>query len=429
MQASSSRPSNSRRVAADILRRWLQEGSFPDRCFGADTPDAAFLMDVVYGVVRQRRTLEWFVSRCAGRRPDIDVLPYVLIGAYQVMLMRVPDHAAVYETVEALRAAGLGHASGFVNAVLRALLRKKDALLGELAQQPPGVRWSHPDVLLTRWQHQLSDPEIEALCTWNNRVPDTCLHPNTLVSGLDAFRARLRDAGIAAEPHPAKPDTFLVLPHGHAVRQIPGYGAGSFSVQDPATMLSVDLMDARPGERVLDACAAPGGKTILLAQAMHDSGEIVAADLHADRVALLRDSVARMRLSSVRIVQADAATFVGSGADWCAGGFDRILLDVPCTNTGVLRRRPDARWRFSLQRLQRLVGRQRMLLESVWPLLRVGGRLVYSTCSLEPEENEDQITSWLQQHSDAREVGSVRAVPPRCGTDGAFAAAVDKVKE
>jgi 16S rRNA (cytosine967-C5)-methyltransferase len=232
----------------------------------------------------------------------------------------------------------------------------------------------------------------------------------------------LKEAGIEAKPHAADPQRFLVLPRGCAVPALPGYGEGRFMVQDPATCLAVDLLDLQPGHNVLDACAAPGGKAVLAAERIGPTGRLVAMDLHEDRIALLRRNLERTGHPEVEIVRGNAARMPESAPE--SGPFDRILLDVPCTNTGVLRRRPDARWRFNPARLSALAGTQRRMLASVALRLAPRGVLVYSTCSLEKEENEDAVQSLLDSQPGFEFWAERRSIPPLAGMDGAYAAAI-----
>ena len=415
---------NARAVAARLVGRWLRAGHFPDRLLEQDVAARPFVMEVVFGVARRKRSLEWIVARCAAKPPDDQVLPYLLVGLYQILFMdQVAQYAAVNETVEALKAAHRTSAAGYVNGILRRAIRERAPLRRELESQPLGVRESHPDLLVERWASQFGETRAEGLCRWNNTRPPITLRPNRRLNSVGEYASLLKASGVEAVPHPFAPDEFVDLPHGVRVTELPGYAEGRFSVQDPATSASVRLLDPQPGERVLDACAAPGGKTMMMAERMNDSGEIVAADSQTDRLAVLRENLQRMAIRSATIVQADAARPDFAGV---ADGrpFDRILLDVPCTNTGVLRRRPDARWRFSEARLTEATRTQSALLDVVAGLLKPGGRLVYSTCSLEPEENERLVEAWLAAHPRFKLLDSRRLFPPETQTDGAYAAAV-----
>lgn len=416
---------NSRFVCADILCRWLESEQFPDRQMAAVTADRAFVTEVVYGVVRRKLTLEHIIRRYVERRPDPFVLAALFTGVYQLCFMdQVEEYAVLHQTVEAVKtrfrrdAAG---AAGLVNAVLRNVQRERDALLKNLERQPDDIRLSHPPVLLRRWNKQFGERDTRRLCEWNNEPAETIVRVEPLHTDPDAFMEALQQAGIKVQPHPfASTDTFLVLPRGIAVPQVPGYAEGWFAVQDPATSLSVDLLDPQPGEEVLDACAAPGGKSMMIAGRMQGRGRLTAMDLHDDRMEVLHQTVARMRPPKTEIVQGDAAR----GFPQRDRLFDAILLDVPCTNTGVLRRRVDARWRFHRDRLERVKKEQRRILDAMARHVKPGGRMVYSTCSLEVEENEEQVGRWVREHPDFRFVKAKRLFPPKSGTDGAYAALI-----
>lgn len=423
----------SRRTAIRVLSRWLSSQDFPDRII-PDCPDRGFVMDIVYGTVRQRRALDWLLARHVDKMPTGETLAAILAGAYQLFYMPgVPDYAAVDATVQAAKQASK-RSAGFVNGVLRNLLRNRETLTAELARQPLAVRLSHPDALVARWVEQFGEAETAALCEWNNRPAETiiALLPHC---GIDAaaWIARLSACPgcetLAALPHPAAPDTAVTIPHGSPrLETLPGFTEGWFVVQDPATRAAVDLLDVRPGQRILDACAAPGGKTLQIASRLlagapgvTPAGELVAMDVHKDRLVFLHENLARVGMGWVRAVPGDAARLTPAAA---GGLFDRILLDVPCSNTGVIRRRPDARWRFNAHRLQTLVHDQRAILANALTLLAPGGILVYSTCSLEPEENLRQIERLCLASSGLRLIATVARHPVHHGTDGAFAAAL-----
>lgn len=428
----------SRREAIFILSRWLETSDFPDRLL-TNSPDRGFIMDLVYGTVRWRRALEWALQQLVKQAPEGETRAALLAGAYQVLFMEdVPAYAAVHATVAAAKIASPRSAS-FVNGVLRSLGRKREELLAALAQQPVGVRLSHPDVLLTRWHARYGAEETEALCRWNNTPAQTVIAMlpgmtvgqsagktvGQLAGGAvgqpDSPTAQPADcptAGLA--PHPAAPDTCFTVPHGMRVEAVPGYREGMFVVQDPATLAAVELLDVKPGMTVLDACAAPGGKTAQIAARLRGKGRLIAMDKHADRIAMLCSTLARTHQGWVEVVEGDAAAPVAEGVI----RFDRILLDVPCSNTGVLRRRPDARWRFAERRQQKLCAAQQAMLANMLQRLAPGGRLVYSTCSLEPEENLRQVEQALAGEPHARLAATVERLPTRDGTDGAFAAAI-----
>lgn len=410
----------SRRYAARVVTRWLDTEDFPDRLLlSGRVPDRGFTMDLVYGTVRWSRQLQHVLAEYVREPPPPRLQAYALIGLYQLLKMEdVPDHAAIHATLEAVKKDGGKKRVGFLNAVLRRVQRERDAILSALAAAPLGIRESHPDVLIRRWEAVHGEEMTRALCQWNNRPATVCL---TLLPGRTtaaAFLAAAEAAGMTLTPHPAAPGSVFQMPHGTRVPDVPGFAEGWFTVQDPATLIAVDLLDLQPGQLVLDACAAPGGKAMQISARLGETGRLVALDLHEDRMARLRENLARIGAKAdIRCGDLCAMT-----PDALGGRADRILLDVPCSNTGVLRRRPDARWRFTAPRLAALVPTQLALLDHAVSLLAPGGKLVYSTCSLEPEENELQIASIQARHPQLRVERTVQHLPPRDETDGAFAA-------
>jgi len=396
---------SSRREAIFVITRWLATQDFPDRLI-PDVPDRAFITDLVYTTVRRRRTLEWALGRFLKKMPKGETEAALLVGACQLLFMPdVADYAAVNETVEAAKLADRQTAS-LVNGVLRNLQRGRDALLADLAKQPVGIRTSHPDALVTRWLGRFGDAETLALCEWDNTPAETFL----------------------AYP-PGAPEPFVAMPRGKRVEDMPGFADGAFIVQDPATATCVDLLAVKPGLKVLDACAAPGGKTVQLAWRMGPpaSGNhvLVALDLHEDRLATVRANLERTRQTWVTVRQGDITDNPKAALE-PFGLFDRILIDAPCSNSGVLRRRPDARWRWTTKRMKSLAATQALMLENALALLAPGGRLVYSTCSLEPEENRQQITALRQAHPDLACIGVEERIPTRSHTDGSFACAFER---
>ncbi|MCK5850149.1 MAG: 16S rRNA (cytosine(967)-C(5))-methyltransferase RsmB [Kiritimatiellae bacterium] len=408
---------NSRAVAASIISEWLDTADFPDRLIEDIVDDRAFVMEMVYGVIRNYRTLEWMVTCCSDRRPDCETMALVLVGLYQIFILDdVAEYAAVNETVNAASQCSERKAGGFVNAVLRRSLREKEDILKRLSAQELGIRESHPSVLVDRWKSEFGDERTVALCRWNNSRPMVTIHPNSMQTTVSQYLKLLQAEGIDAKCCEGAEDEFLVLPRGVRVNSLPGFSDGMFSVHDPSTAVAVNLLDLHGGESVLDACAAPGGKTILMAQKMKGSGTITAMDLYEDRLVRLHDNVKRMKLSNVDVIQGNTARHIPGGP------YDRILLDVPCTNTGVLRKRPDARWRFSLKRLQEITTLQQRILDHAASVLHSDGKMVYSTCSLEPEECAKLIESWLETRTDMTLVESVFSFPTDTKMDGGYAA-------
>jgi 16S rRNA (cytosine967-C5)-methyltransferase len=334
----------------------------------------------------------------------------------------VEEFAAVHETVEAVKSRrhkDAIRAAGMINAVLRNIQEEKAAILQNLKKQSDEIRLSHPESLINRWVKQYGERDTLQLCEWNNQPAETILRVEPARIAPDEFIKALEVAKIYAEPHPfPSAETFLILPRGVAVPKVPGYKEGWFTVQDPATSVSVELLDPRPGESVLDACAAPGGKTAMMAGMMEGKGELIAMDVHDDRLDTLQDTIQRTGWDFVKILKGDAA----KGFPEKTKQFDAILLDVPCLNTGVLRRRVDARWRFTRDRIEMIKKTQRQILNAMSKHVKPGGRMVYSTCSLEVEENEEMVSRWAREHGEFRLVKAKRLFPPKSGTDGAYAA-------
>ncbi len=408
-------------MAARITARWLRAGEFPDRQLAAVTQDRAFLTEVTYGIARWRGLLDWVIEQVASRPPDGAVLPFLYVGLYQLLLMdHVAPYAAVNETVNALKQdRKAARAAGFVNGLLRRVTREGTSLRAAIEAQPLHVRESHPRLLVDRWSQRFGEERTAALCRWNNTRPHVVVHPyagRTTVAALsELFRAR----GIHASSHSAAPEAFLSVAHGVAVHEFPGYEDALFSVQDPSTYRAVEVLDPRPGETVLDACAAPGGKTVMIAERMAGRGRLVAADKSAGRMPRLRANLERMGLGWVEAVQVDL-TSPRFGVD-VAGAFDRILLDAPCTNSGVLRRRPDARWRFGITALKDAASLQSRMLACAASLLKPGGVLVYSTCSLEPEEGHDPAAELVENRPELAIEEYWTNVPPDGDMDGGSA--------
>lgn len=416
---------NSRQVAAEIISEWLADGRFPDRQLAKVQENHAFILEVVNGVVRNRAIFEWLGQKWIRNAPVEYVLAVLYVGLYQLLFMEVEPYAALNETVEAAKIPPGGPgAAKMVNAVLRRAQREREAVLSDLEKQPAHVRLSHPKLLLDRWIKQYGEADAMKLAEWNNLPPSTTLRIEQSAVDAAEFIDRLRAADIEPLLHPfSDREIFLVLPRGVAVKKVPGYDEGWFTIQDPATSISVDLLAPRPGEVVLDACAAPGGKTAMMAGRMKGRGELVAMDLHEDRIAVLRENQKRMKLDGLEIVQGDARDPKAVLGD---RQFNAVLVDVPCLNTGVLRRRADARWRIDPERIETITQLQFEILSACAELLKPRGRIVYSTCSLETEENEDLVARWMSAHPEFRLIKTSKCFPPESETDGAFAALLQR---
>ena len=414
---------DSRLAAATVVARWLKTGEFPERLIADNVRDHAFVTDLVLTAVRRKRSLERALDRFVRKNPGPDVRAALLVGACQLLFMPdVADHAAISATVEAVRHLSR-HRTGFANAVLRGVQRERDAILAELSAAPLPVRESHSDELVARWTAAFGAEEAARICAIDNLPAGTTLTvlPFTDTAKAEALVERLRNAGVTARVHPLEPSA-IVLGHGVRVRDIPGFDEGGFAIQDAAPLTALRMLAPQPGETILDACAAPGGKTLQIAASVGETGRVIAADLHEDRLAPLRENIARCRFSDrVAVAVCDAANPAALAALLPDGRHpDAVLVDVPCSNTGVLRRRADARWRFSEKRLKALHDTQLAILEGVATLRPE--RIVYSTCSLEKEEDEDVVSEFLSKNGDYRLERSERLLPDDSPRDGAYAA-------
>ena len=388
---------NSRRTAAFAVCRWRTTHEFTNELLPADCPDRAFVQDLVYTVVRRYRALRVVLGELMKKWPKGELEALVLVGAAQILYMPdVPDFAAVNETVAAAKASGRDkRLDRVVNGVLRNLLRRRAELEAKLAAASLAERESYPTALVKRWVARYGEEKAEALAKWHNQPAETWL----------AF----------------KNGRFEKLPHGRKVTEVEGFAEGAFIVQDPATAGAVELLDVAPEQSVLDFCAAPGGKTAQIAWRLAGTGRLVAQEVNPRRLARLKENLARLRLSSVEAMQT-----IPQSPNPTIPQFDRVLVDAPCSNTGVLRRRPDARWRWNADHLKQLVALQAQILDAAAPFVAPGGRLVYSTCSNEPEENGEQVAAFLARHPDFAEVARRESLPFETDHDGAFACALER---
>ncbi len=405
-------PANPRHACIRALLEWEKGKHFSDEILHTTLDrerfvplDRAFLMETFFGVLRNLSSLDFMVSRLRDGAIDGETRALLRLGLYQIFRMRTAAHAAVNETVNLA-----GRSRGLVNAILRRALREKDALVAAVESAGPTIATSHPDFLLARWSATFGPDATRQLCAWNNQPADVHVRAN----GLRVTPGELLRSVPDAELSPAHPLAIKV-------KQLPfsWIAHGLCYVQDPSTLLACDLLAPLPGDFVLDACAAPGGKTTYLAQLMHNQGRIIACDLYESRVARLRENLSRLGVSIAQAIQHDC---MQAGPPLAPASFDRILVDAPCSNTGVIRRRVDVRWRLTEEDFMRMPAQQLALLKRTATLLKPGGALVYSTCSLEPEENDGLVEQALAVIPGLRFVESRRLLPFIDAVDGAFAA-------
>jgi 16S rRNA (cytosine967-C5)-methyltransferase len=360
-------------------------------------PDQSLAKAIAYGTVRERRLLEWFASRLLQKplKDEAELQALLLCGLYQLRSMRVPAHAAVGETVGAAEKLGKPWAKGLLNAVLRRYQRERDALEAA-APIKAAERLSYPDWLADRLRSDWPEQWREVLAAGNEPGPLT-LRVNRRRIDRDGYLRELAAAGLEALPIVAAEDAVHLV-EALPVERIPGFIEGRVSVQDAAAQLAADLLLAQPGQRVLDACAAPGGKTAHLLERVDDL-DLLALDVDAQRLARVRENLDRLGLRA-ELRAADAAD---TAAWWDGRAFDRILLDAPCSGTGVIRRHPDIKWLRRESDIPRMNGLQRRLLDTLWPTLAADGVLLYATCSILRAEGEAVIRAFLDTHADARE--------------------------
>ena len=432
-QNDTARISPGRRVAATVLRRVEREGAYADRALaaeatraGLDPRERAFATQLAYGAVQRRRTLDHVIAELAGRpveQLDPTILDALRLGVLQLLFLDgVAPHAAVDQSVELAKAAG-GPGFKLVNAVLRRAGREGPTLLGAVDDTTAcgaALRHSVPDWLAELWWEALGADDARALLATVNEPAESALRVNTLVADPDAVRAELAERGIATRPAPAAlegtplPDALL-LDAQMDLTNDPLWEQGALVAQSRAAMSAARLLDPPPGSRVLDLCAAPGGKATHLAALVGPNGEVVAVERNPRRADALGRTVKRLRAGQiVRVETADAAEPRADGL------FDAVLVDPPCSGLGTLQGRPDLRWRANPEAIEELADLQLRILAAGAHALKPGGALVYSTCTISPRENEQVVERFLADESRLTLERQQAVLPHRDGTDGFF---------
>ena len=387
-------------LAAVLSGKASLNSSLPKQLDKVEARDRGLTQDLAFGTARWQPRLSALAERLLQKpfkAADADVEALMLVGLYQLLYSRVPAHAAIGETVGCADKLKKPWAKGLLNAVLRRAQREGVELLAEL-ERDPVVRTAHP-----RWlQKSLKafwPEQWEAICAANNAHPPMILRVNRRHNSRDAYLQLLSAAGVAATPCTFSGDG-IVLDAACDVRDLPGFAEGWISVQDEAAQLAAELLDLAPGQRVLDACCAPGGKTCHLLEAQADLKAVVAVDLEAKRLVRVRENLDRLGLDA-QLIAADGRD---TAAWWDGQPFQRILLDAPCSATGVIRRHPDIKLTRQPDDIAALATLQGELLDALWPTLQVGGILLYATCSTLPTENTEVIAAFLARTSGAREL-------------------------
>lgn len=445
-------PTNARELAFVVLDESKRSSTFVTQLLEEALRDASLAprerpvaMELVYGIVRRQATLNALIEPHVTRpRHKIEGALWTLLqlGAYQLVFMdSVPPHAAVNETVETARRFGKPRWTGFINGVLRSVDRD---LTGEFTaaaaadaiplsegryprcrrpvfpdpdDDPAGYfarAFSFPVWLAERWRERFDLAELARMGFWFNAPAKICLRVNLLRTSRGELLTAMHEAGVQARPSHLPEAVWLESPA--RIDELPGYEKGWFSVQDPSAMHAARLLSPGPGAMVLDMCAGPGTKTTQLAELMRNEGRIFATDIHSERLARVEENARRLGITIINplLIRPD-------GSDTPAGPFDAVLVDVPCSNTGVLGKRPDARWRIRPTDLEELPALQKRLLLTACDRLKPGGRVVYSTCSIEPEENADVVRAVLAERPALELNESIEHVPGR-PADGAYQA-------
>ncbi len=415
-----------RAISLDILVRLEGTDRHPDdllsdsfkRYRHLTSLDRAFLTELTYGVLRWRGFLDWVIERFSNlpfQKIELEVLNALRLGLYQIFfLTKTPVSAAVNESVELVKKRRGKGGGAFVNAILRSVLREKEKIAYPDRDQNPAlhlaVLQSHPLWLVERWMEEMGTEETRRICALNNQIPVLTLRTNTLKIGRAELIKKLEEKGLNPVPTFFS-DEGIILREAPPVSELPFLKEGLFAIQDEASQLVTAVLDPKPGERVLDACAGPGGKTTHIAQKMENRGEICALDLRREKLRMVEEGCHRLGATIVNVSVADATAPlpVPQGTK-----FDRILADVPCSGFGTLRRNPDLKWRRKREDLERLSQLQFAMLKNLSRYVEEGGILVYSTCTVFREENEEVVERFLAEFPSFRLDPLDEVLPERC---------------
>jgi 16S rRNA (cytosine967-C5)-methyltransferase len=450
------RPKNAREVALDVLVKVEKEKSYSNLELNEalnqaqlQRNDAGLVTEIVYGTIQRKLTLDWILDRFLKQgvgKVELWVRNLLRLSLYQIWyLERIPERAAINEAVEIAKRRGHQGISGMVNGVLRNIVRQKSDIQFPSTDDPAkriALEHSHPEWMVKRWITMFGEQTAEEICLQNNQPPNISLRVNSLRMSRDRLlEAMMRDE-MEVEPSNVSPMGILVRSGGN-IGQTRWFKEGFCTIQDESSMLVSQLLSPNAGSRVLDCCAAPGGKTTHLAELMQNEGTIMAADIHPHKIELIRQNKERLGVDIIRTIQADARELDKAFND--DESFDFILLDAPCSGLGVIRRKPDIKWSKSASDIDEITSLQKAILHSAATLLKPKGVLVYSTCTIEPSENEQMIADFLIQHpqfsldpeadsllasnvvhQSKLENGMYRILPSLFGSDGFFMARLVK---
>lgn len=424
---------NLRSIAAKAIGQVLDQGQslstiLPALQKNISDKDRGLLQELCFGTLRVLPQLEWCIQQLmakpmTGKQRPLHYL--LMVGLYQLLYTRIPPHAVLAETVEGAVALKRPQLKGLINGVLRQFQRQQEELLARVANNDS--RYLHPSWLLKRIK--LAYPtQWEQIVDANNQKPPMWLRVNRLHHTREDYLQLMQQAGIAAEPHQDYRDAVRLL-SPCPVTDLPGFADGWVTVQDASAQGCVDLLDPQDGEQILDLCAAPGGKTTHILEAA-PKAHVLAVDIDEQRLSRVKENLQRLR-QHADVRQGDGRT----PQEWCGDKqFDRILLDAPCSATGVIRRHPDIKWLRRDSDIAELAALQGEILEAIWPRLKSGGVMVYATCSILPQENSEQIAAFLQHHADAKlvETGDLQSpgkqnLPHPEDGDGFFYAKLIKI--
>ncbi|GAW91423.1 16S rRNA (cytosine(967)-C(5))-methyltransferase RsmB [Calderihabitans maritimus] len=397
-----------RQLALGVLYEIEEQGAYSNLALGKllsrvhlPSLERSFLTELVYGTVRTKGTLDWvlrqFVKRDLGRIPP-RIRLILRMGLYQIMYLdKVPVSAAVNESVELAKKYGHAGLVKFVNGVLRNIARNLNQVEFPSLDEDPVTHISlvyyHPEWMVRRWLERYGIEETVALCRANNRPAVNCIRANTLKVSREELACRLQQEGIEVQQSPYVPEGLRIAEFS-GLDELASFRQGLFMLQDEASMLAAHVLKPEAGSFVIDACAAPGSKTTHMAQLMGNRGKIIAWDIHPHRLKLIEDNCRRLGIDIVEVQLGDARLL----GERYPGQADYLLIDAPCSGLGVLRRRPDARWRKNPEKILELQKLQLEILDGAANCLRPGGILVYSTCTLEPEENYLVIEKFKEKH-------------------------------